>query len=165
MKYLEKEEEKEALSWIEEAIQVAQSATCLRAKCGAVIVKDGKIIGVGFNSPPGNDEKERRCKNKKKSYDEKVTDKTCCVHAEQRAIMDALRNSPDNLESSKLYFARFYADGERRLLGGENKMYCTICTKMMRDVGIAEFILAHQEGVALFSLKEYNETSFSYKKE
>jgi len=38
----------------------------------------------------------------KDSLDRKVTDKTCCMHAEQRAIFDALRRNPEKLDGSKM---------------------------------------------------------------
>jgi len=164
MKYLSGEEEKNAEIYIEKAVEVARKATCRRAKCGAVIVKDGEIIGTGFNSPPGENESERRCEIKKSMYDRKVTDKTCCVHAEQRAIMDALRRNPEKLIGSTLYFARFHPNGEQRFHGGEDKLYCTICTKMMLDTGIAEFILPCRDGICVYPAGEYNRKSFDYKK-
>ena len=68
--------------WIEEAAAVARQATCRRGLCGAIIVSGEEVIGQGFNLPPGNDEQERRCHRHKSSYDLKITDKTCCVHAE-----------------------------------------------------------------------------------
>jgi deoxycytidylate deaminase len=39
-----------------------------------------------------------------------VTDKTCCIHAEQRAIMNALRNHPNEIEGADLYFMRLDKD-------------------------------------------------------
>ncbi|MFA6338950.1 MAG: deaminase [Candidatus Paceibacterota bacterium] len=168
MRYItDKNEKIVADKYIEEAKIMAQKATCSRAKCGAVIVKDEEIIGRGFNSPPYNDEKERRCENKKNEYDIKVTDKTCCMHAEQRAIMDALRNHADKLEGSKLYFSRFYSNGKQRLTGGregKNQLYCTVCTKMMFDVGVAEFILPHVKGIGVYLAEEYLVRSFGYGK-
>jgi deoxycytidylate deaminase len=164
MEYLKGQQKEEAVSWINEAIEIAQQATCERARCGAIIIKDGEIIGKGFNSPPGDVEAERRCEIKKNTYDQKVTDKTCCIHAEQRAIINALHNNPKKIKGAQLYFARFYPNGERRLMGGATKMYCTICTKMMLDVGIAEFILAHQDGICVYTASEANQASFSYGK-
>ena len=49
MRLLQGEEEKEALRWFDEAAKVAADSLCLRAKCGSVVVKDGKIIGAGVN--------------------------------------------------------------------------------------------------------------------
>ena len=91
MRYLFGNEEKKALEYISKATIVAQNATCERSKCGSVIVKLDEIIGSGFNSPPHDLEEQRRCSCSKDSYHKKVTDKTCCVHSEQRAIIDALK--------------------------------------------------------------------------
>ena len=167
MKLLLDGEKTIAEKYINEAIVIAQKATCERAKCGAVIIKDGEIIGRGFNSPPGNNESERRCMNEKSAYDPKVTDKTCCMHAEQRAVIDALKNHAEKLGGSKLYFARFYANGEQRLNGGnggKNQLYCTVCTKIMFDVGVSEFILPHVDGIAAYNSNEYLTRSFNYGK-
>lgn len=165
MRFITEENERVvAEKFIEAAKATAQKATCQRAQCGAIIVSDNEIIGVGFNSPAGNDEQERRCQVKKNEYDEKVTDKTCCVHAEQRAIMDALRRYPDRVKGSKLYFSRFYPDGQQRLLGGDIQLYCSLCAKMMYDTGVAEFILPHQNGISSFERDEYVGRSFRDKK-
>lgn len=52
MRYLSCEEEKEAGEYIAEAMKIALFSRCLRSKCGVVIVKDKKIIGERYNSPP-----------------------------------------------------------------------------------------------------------------
>jgi deoxycytidylate deaminase len=91
---------------LSEVINVAKQSGCNDARCGSIIVKDGIIIGKGFNSPPGNLESQRRCHIKKDHYHKKVSDKSCCIHAEERAIMDALRNNPDKIKGSTLYFGK-----------------------------------------------------------
>ena len=88
-----------------------------------------------------------------------MTDKTSCVHAEQRAIMDALKNNSEGLVWSRLYFVRLDDEGEISFAG---KPYCTICSKMALDVGIAEFLLRHKEGIAIYGTEEYNQLSFEY---
>lgn len=139
---------------------LAKDATCLRSKCASIIVKDGEIIGQGVNTPPKNLEAQRRCENEKDSYHKKVTDKTCCVHAEQRAIMDALRKNPEKLEGSILYFIRLDKDEKLSFAGAP---YCTICSKMALDVGISKFILWHESGIKEYDTQEYNDLSFSYR--
>jgi len=57
---------------IEIAIEVAKNSTCLRSKCGSIIIKDNKIIGKGYNSPPNEIESQRRCLNNKENYDKKL---------------------------------------------------------------------------------------------
>lgn len=137
MRYLSGDEEKKALEHINNVAGVAKNATCERSKCGSVIVRLDEIIGSGFNSPPQDIEEQRRCSHSKDFYHKKVTDKTCCVHAEQRAIIDALRKNSDKLSGSRLYFVRL-------------------------DVGIVEFVLWHDEGVCVYDTKEYNELSFQF---
>lgn len=160
MRYLSGIEEKKALEYIAKAVEVAQNATCERSKCGSVIVQSNRIIGIGFNSPPQEIEEQRRCSCSKDSYHKKVTDKTCCVHAEQRAIMDALRKNPDKLSGSRLYFIRLNDDDKPSRSG---KPYCTICSKMALDVGIVEFVLWHDKGICVYGTKEYNTISYQYK--
>lgn len=157
MKYLEDKEE--AMKFIDIAADVAIGSSCGRSKCGSIIVNGGKVIGKGFNSPPNDSEDQRRCGKEKSELNAKVTDKTCCVHAEQRAIMDALKTNPDKLEGSRLYFIRLGDDGEISFAG---KPYCTICSKMALDSGISEFVLYHKEGIAVYDTEEYNLISFEY---
>lgn len=147
------------MNFIEEATKVALNSTCERAKCGSVIVKDNTIIGKGFNSPPNNLQSQKRCTNNKDSYNNKVTDKTCCVHAEQRAIMDALKNNPSKLKDSTLYFIRLNKNNNKQFAG---KPYCTICSKMALDAGIKEFVLFHENGVKPYKTDEYNLLSYNY---
>lgn len=160
MKYLKGKEEKKAIEFLEQAGKIAKAATCEQAKCGSLIIKDDEIIGVGFNSPPMDLESQKRCSIKSTSYSDKVTDKTCCIHAEQRAIMDALHTNPNKLAGSRLYFSRLKEDETVAFSG---KPYCTICSKMSLDVGISEFVLWHEDGVCVYSTEEYNDLSFNVK--
>lgn len=159
MKYLTGDEEKKAMEYINQAAEIALQATCERAHCGCVIVENNEIIGTGFNSPPGEREDQRRCKNDKNNYHKKVTDKTCCIHAEQRAIMNALIDSPDKIIWSRLYFVRIDDDGKPTHAG---KPYCTICSKMALDAGIKEFVLRDETWVCVYDTDEYNTLSFNY---
>ena len=158
MRYLSGDEERRALDHIAKAVDVAKKATCERAKCGSVIVQSGEVIGSGFNSPPRDIEEQRRCSMPKDSYHKKVTDKTCCVHAEQRAIMDALRKNPDRLIGSRLYFVRLDKNGTHSRAG---EPYCTVCSKMALDVGISEFVLWRGR-VCVYDTEEYNSISFQF---
>lgn len=152
-------DEVEALKFIDKAKDVAFNSSCARSKCGSVIVKDGLIIGSGFNSPAGNLENQRRCSFNKKDYHEKVTDKTCCIHAEQRAIINALANNSGKLVGSTLYFIRLDSNG---VISRAGEPYCTICSKFALDVGIKYFVLFKEEGVCVYDTEEYNLISFNY---
>jgi deoxycytidylate deaminase len=159
MKYLSLDEEKIAFQYIEECVKIAKSATCQRSKCGSVIVNHGEIIGVGFNSPPGNAQSQRRCLAEKDSYHKKITDKTCCIHAEQRAIMDALRRNSEKIVGSRLYFIRLDENINPSRAG---EPYCTICSKMALDAGVAEFVLFQEQGIAIYETGEYNLLSYQF---
>ncbi|HYD03576.1 MAG TPA: deaminase [Alphaproteobacteria bacterium] len=153
-------EKKHADKYMNLALEIAKKATCARAQCGSVIVKDGVVIGVGYNSPPGNLDSQCRCNNSKDHYHKKVTDKTCCVHAEQRAIMDALARHPDKIKGSTLYFMRVGEDGGKSFCA---MPYCTICSKMTLDSGVSEFALLYEDGIHVYDSEEYNDVSFDYK--
>jgi len=141
MRYLSGYEEQQALAYLAKAAEIALQSTCERDRCGSLIVKNDEIIGTGFNSPPANKESQRRCSCSKDIYHKKVKDTTCCIHAEQRAIMDALKKNPDKILGSRLYFIRLDDHGIPSKAG---KPYCTICSKMTLDAGVHEFILWHE---------------------
>lgn len=56
--------------------------------------------------------------------------------------MDALQHRPEKIKDSRLYFIRLDEIGNKLKAG---KPYCTICSKMALDAGIAEFALWHEE--------------------
>jgi dCMP deaminase len=153
------EEEKEATKFVDVAAKVALESTCTRAHCGAVIVKDGKIIGKGYNSPPLEDENNRMCENvylnkngKKQKYD-----KTCCIHAEWRAIIDALKTHPKDIKDSTMYFMRIEDDNPTK-----TEPFCTVCSRLIMEVGIANSVLWQEEGYIEYSAPEYNQASYDF---
>ncbi len=155
MRILVGAEEEEAMGYMNAAAGAARGSSCLRSKCGSVIVKRGKLLGSGFNSPPGN-KSLKKCLKDDLPSDFK-SDKTCCVHAEQRAIIDACKRNPKDLVGSTLYFTRINEKGERIPSGDP---YCTICSKLTYDVGISEFVLWHEKGLCAYETENYNDLSF-----
>ena len=156
MRQISGEEEKEAIRYMDEAAKVALESLCLRAKCGTVIVKDNGVIGRGYNAPPLNDITLRTCLSKYSLPENNKHDRTCCVHAEQRAITDALKTSVKSISGSRLYFIRL---GEDDKITKAGKPYCTGCSKMALDEGIAEFVLWHDQGICVYDTREYNSIS------
>ena len=144
--------------WMHEAAEVAKQARCLKATCGTVIVKDGRIIGRGYNAPPLDKEENRTCHmdvgRGKPGYD-----RTCCMHAEWRAILDALRNHSEQVVGAKLYFVRVDEDGNIKKSG---KPYCTVCSRMALDVGLSTFALWHEEGIVEYPTDQYDRLSNEY---
>lgn len=83
------------------------------------------------------------------------------MHAEWRAIMDALQKSGD-VEGSALYFIRVDDDGNPKHSGDP---YCTVCSRLALDVGISYFGLWQEDGPRMFDTKRYNDLSYDYHKE
>lgn len=146
-------------TFLSEALIEAKKATCTSSKVGAIIVKDGIVIGRGFNSPPGDLESQRRCGKKSELKPGFKSDRSCCVHAEQRAILAATKKSPDKLIGSDLYLARLTGDSSKKEF---SKPYCTICSKLILDVGIKRTIRLKPEGVVVYEAEEYNNESYAY---
>lgn len=160
MRYLTGSEAQDAIKWMNSAGKVAEMALCTRDKCGAVIVSGGKIIGEGYSAPPGDDLNQATCSADRLSIGRPKSDKTCCMHAEWRAIIDTLKKKPADIVGSTIYFTRV---DEKGVLLKSGKPYCTVCSRLSLDVGIAEFVLWHKEGICSYSTDEYNRLSFQYK--
>jgi deoxycytidylate deaminase len=163
MKYLKDREESEALGWMKEAGKVAEKGRCLKALNGTVIVKDGKIIGSGYSGPALDDESNRTC-NDDDTYDYSIKprfDRTCCIHAEWRAIIDALKTHPIDIQNSKLYYCGVDNEGNIKKSG---KPYCTVCSRLALESGIGTFVLWHEDGICEYPTDEYNKLSYSYLK-
>lgn len=155
----ERKEMSYAIKWFARAAEEAEKSTCHRKKCGTVIVKNNRIIGRGYNSPPG-DKTLKKCLKDSLPKNFK-SDKTCCIHAEQRAIMDALRHFPTEVEGSTLYFVRI---NEKNNIEHSGRPYCTICSKMALDAKVRRFVLWHEKGITSYTTDEYNKISFRQKR-
>lgn len=146
-------------SFFKEAQEVAMRATCSRARCGSVIVsKAGQIIGRGYNAPPLGDESQRMCEVELDQSIKKNNDKTCCVHAEWNAIIDALKSHADAIAGSILYFMRVNDAGEFTEAG---QPYCTVCSRLALESGISTFGLWN-DGPEMIPADEYNLRSYAY---
>lgn len=143
------------------AAKVAAGATCHRAKCGSVIVKDGEIIGSGYNAPPLNDESRRTC-DEKWDYSKKPKyDLTCCVHAEWRAVIDACKKNPGKVAGSTIYFMRIDEQGDFTDAGVP---YCTTCSRLTMEAGVSEFVLWNGYQADIYTLPEYDKLSYDFYK-
>ncbi|MFA6131645.1 MAG: deaminase [Patescibacteria group bacterium] len=159
MEFLKGQREEEAKGWLLKATEVAKKALCLKAKCGAVIVKEGKIIGEGYTAPPLDKEENRVC-GKDFPPGKPKYDRTCCVHAEWRAVFDALRRNSKDVKGATIYFSRVDENGGVEKSG---QPLCTVCSRMVLDVGIEKFVLWHEEGIAEYLAAEFNLLSYEYK--
>jgi deoxycytidylate deaminase len=143
--------------YFELAAKVASDASCLRAKCGSVVIKDSIVIGSGFNSPALNNEEQRLCEANMDISIKPKYDKTCCIHAEWRAVLDACKTNTEKLAGSVLYFMRIDNNGDFTDAGDP---FCTTCSRLTMEAGIGEFALYNQDGADIYPLDEYNKKSY-----
>jgi hypothetical protein len=81
------------------------------------------------------------------------------MHAEQRAMFDALRTHPTDIPGSTLYFLRLTVSDTPMHSGAP---YCTVCSKMALDLGVRYFALWHTGGWKKYDTEEYNNLSYQY---
>ena len=145
--------------FFEEARKVATRATCNKAHCGAVIVTtNGEIIGRGYNAPPEGDESQRMCDVELDKTIKQNNDKTCCVHAEWNAIIDALKHHGKKIEGATLYFMRV-DDNNGVTEAGDP--YCTVCSRLAMESRIKTFGLWN-DGPQMIDAAEYNLKSYEF---
>ena len=73
--------------------------------------------------------------------------------------MDALQYRPNQLAGAHLYFIRLDDNDKPKPFG---QPYCTICSKMALDVGLATFSLWEGNSWQAWATDEYNDLSFAY---
>lgn len=144
--------------YFREAESEARKALCFRDKCGAIIVNQDVIIGRGYNAPPRDEIQNRKCENDYRESLKPKSDRTCCMHAEWRAILNAIATK-GNIQGSILYFARLGQDGSLKYSG---MPYCTVCSRLALDAGISKFGLWQKEGIILYEARIYNNLSYEF---
>lgn len=95
-------------------------------KHGAIIVKSGRVVGMGFN----------KFKNHPDVIPEDLIKVHCSRHAEEVAIKEAGKNS----RGAILYVARVNRQGEDR-----NSKPCHICSELIASSGIKKVIYTVEE--------------------
>ena len=121
-------------SWDEYFMQithlVASRATCLRRKVGAILVRDKRILTTGYNGPPAGlphcDELGGCLRDKLGVASGERHELSRAVHAEQNAIIQAA------VHGISIKGAILYATNQP----------CSLCTKMLVNAGIREFVIA-----------------------
>jgi dCMP deaminase len=95
-------------SWDEYFIQIAEltskRSNCIKRQVGCIIVKDNRILSLGYNGTPQNTQNCfeggcLRCSNKNLTAGTNL-DLCMCIHAEENAILYVSKNE---LENSTLY--------------------------------------------------------------
>ncbi|MBU2913809.1 MULTISPECIES: deoxycytidylate deaminase [Reichenbachiella] len=110
--------------FMELAVNLAKRSHCIKRHVGAVLVKDTRIISIGYNGPPSG---THNC-------DEEFAGEGCArdskgscslaIHAEQNAILYAVKNKA-SVEGSTLYVTL---------------SPCLSCARIIFSMGIKEVI-------------------------
>jgi len=155
MRYANEAEAREIEKFMRVAVEEAKKSTCKKSKRGVVIVKDGKIIGKGYNKVTI----EGFCNPciRENIKDNSRVELCSAIHAEQMAILDSIKNGK-SLEGSRMFHTRV-KNGEVK---PSEDVSCTICSRIILESGIEEFIMLQKEGYAIYPAKEFNELSFKY---
>lgn len=77
------------------AIDLSKRSHCIKRQVGAVLVKDTRIISIGYNGPP---EKTHNCDEEWPGVGCPVDSKGSCslaLHAEENALLYAVKNGAD----------------------------------------------------------------------
>ena len=144
--------DKNDIRWMQLAIEQAKlgfGMTSPNPIVGAVVVKDGQLIGQGYHHKAGT------------------------PHAEPNALDDALRNAPDAVKGATLYVTlepcstygrtppctkRIIEEGIGRVVIGaldKNPLYCGAAVKILQEAGIAV-----ETGVLADECEKMNESFF-----
>lgn len=126
----------------------AQDSTCRKTKHGAIIVKDGKIIGRGQNRVPKGyvacNAEGKTCRRDAlgEGTEARYYDACRCVHAEPTAIYDALRylhattnKHPVDLKGAYVYLWSLDTEGKPR-----KSEPCEMCKKLLLENDIDRVI-------------------------
>ncbi|NIM46807.1 MAG: hypothetical protein GTN40_01465 [Candidatus Aenigmarchaeota archaeon] len=155
MRKLKGENLKEAQKYIDLAVRASKSSKCKKSKRGAVLVRKGKVIGVGYNGAPNG----KFCPVclRENIRDNSRMELCYAIHAEQRAIINALKNGY-NLKGSRLYHIKVK---NGKMVPSED-LSCTLCSRMILESDVSEMVLLHSDGLTVYDAEEYNDLSFDY---
>jgi dCMP deaminase len=155
MKELQGKELEEGMKFIKEAVRASKKSPCKKSQRGAVLVKNGKIISIGYNGAP----KDKVCDPclRENIKDNSRTELCHAIHAEQRAILNALRKGYD-LTDSRLYHIKV----KNNKTIPTDDISCTLCSRLILESGVSEMALLHTYGLFVYDAEEYNNLNFDY---
>lgn len=136
------------------AFMVAEQSTCISKKVGAVLVKDNRVISIGYNGvPKGIIHCNEFFKEKTEAHSEFSHVQE--VHAEMNALLYALKNGA-NIEGSILYCTLSPCNNCCKLLyvaGIQKIIYNTLHDNAL-DVKSMDFF----NYIGRMEIKKYDET-------
>lgn len=144
------------------AREVAQRATCLRRRFGAVIVREDQIISTGYvGSPRGtkNCIDLGECPREKANIPAGERYELCrAVHAEQNAIINAARAGVSVLNGTLYLYGENVKD--KSIVGGQP---CKLCRRAIINAGIKNVIVKEKQGYKNYDVEKWiSEDLFDY---
>lgn len=131
--------------YLDLAETVLERSTCMRAKYGAVLVKNDEIIATGYNGAPRGRKnccEMGSCIREKLNIPRGERYELCrSVHAEQNAIISA--------ERTKMIDSTLYLVGKKsgQELYIENPNPCSLCKRMIINAGIKDIYIRDSRDV------------------
>lgn len=121
---------------------VAQRATCLRRKYGAIIVKDDTIVSTGYNGTARglpNCIDIGRCPREEQKIEAGARYDLCRgVHAEMNAVVNAARSGV-SVMGGTMYLTGFDAKTGEPLKDVVKP--CILCSRVIINVGVKEVVM------------------------
>ncbi len=144
------------LYYLNIAKAVAQRSPCLRAKYGAIIVKNDVIVATGYNGPPRGTINcdEVGCIKDVLNLPHMVGFEVCpAVHAEENAVINAARSGTSVLGGT-LYLYGFYPrTGET--FTGKRMVPCVRCRRLIVNAGIKEVVVPEGDGWKIIDVEKW----------
>ncbi len=148
--------------YLDIAQTVAQRATCLRKKYGAIIVKNDSILSTGYNGAPRGRKNccdLKFCQREKLNIPRGERYELCrSVHAEMNAIIAASR---ENMLGSTLYLVGLDTESGELV---SDACCCPMCKRTVINAGISTVVIRNTpEEFTTLNVREwiFNDDSLS----
>lgn len=127
--------------------EVAERSTCMSAKLGAIIVKEGRIISSGYNGAPRRTKDSYEwgfCLRRHLKIPSGQRYELCrSVHAEQNAIVNAARAATSPVDGDMyIYGSRITPEKDIPI----DALPCFICKKIIINAGIKRVVCSTKDG-------------------
>lgn len=152
MKTLKGQELKEAQRYIRKAADFSGESICSKFRIGAVLEKNGKIIGKGFNGPIG-----KACNPCLLNLLHKGIKTELCfaMHAEERAVVDAIEKGHDT-SGTTLYTT--YVKNNKPTSTEDS--FCAHCSRILLESDVERVVLPEKGGLSSYDINEFYDLSF-----
>ena len=137
------------------AAKFAKQSTCKKSQGGALVVRNGEMIGFGYNKVTS----ETLCNPcvREDIHDNSRVELCSAIHAEQIALLDAFNRYGRAARGSLMYYIKI-KNGEPVYSGQPS---CTVCSRLLFEAQIS-LVLWQEQGYIIYEPEEINKLSFEY---